>query len=244
MRRVLSLCSTLLFLAGCAQFGFRARGVAVPVGEVGEALARVARGAEQRSSLRAMGRLELDVPAGGSRVDEVVLAQRPDQLRLESLSPLGQAVSVLVTDGERYGYFDGARLESGDLSESTLRERVGLALDVREAVELLLAAPAAASSFPRAAFRIDSELWIELEGWRLCIDPQGELAVLEALDPRGKLRWRARYLGWRDVPGGRYPEALSIEFPRTHVEVRLRLSRVELNASLAAERFRVPEVRR
>lgn len=216
----------------------------VPVERVGEALALVARGAEQRTSLRAKGRLEVDGPAGERRVDEIVLAQRPDQLRLESLSPLGQALSLLVTDGQRYGFFDGTRLESGELDASTLHERIGLALEPREAVELLLAAPAAASASPRAAFRDGSELWVVLDGWRVGIDPGGELAALEALDPRGKLRWRARYLGWRDVPGGRYPESLSIQFPRAHVEARLRLSRVELNAALAPEHFRVPEPRR
>jgi outer membrane biogenesis lipoprotein LolB len=243
MRRAAALCA-LLVLAGCAHLPWSARGVPVPVEQAEPALAALVRGAEQRSSLRARGRLELDVPTGGNRVDEVVLAQRPDQLRLESLSPLGQAVTLLVTDGERYGFFDGAKLESGELTPSTLHERIGLALEPREAVELLLAAPAAAASTPRAAFRIDSELWVALDGWRVGIDPAGELAALEALDPAGRLRWRARYLGWRDVPGGRYPETLSVEFPRTRIAVRLELTRVELNASLGPERFRVPELPR
>lgn len=242
MQRALALCS--LLLAGCAQFPWSARGVPVPVEHATPALAALARGAEQRTSLRAQGRLELDVPAGGSRVDEVVLAQRPDRLRLESLSPLGQAISLLVTDGERYGSFDGSRIESGELTPTILRERVGLALEPREAVELLLAAPAAASSAPRAAFRTDGELWVHVDGWRVGIDAAGELSALEALDASGRLRWRARYLGWRDVPGGRYPEVLSVEFPRTRVALRLSVSRAELNASLGPEHFRVPGPRR
>jgi hypothetical protein len=229
-----------LLLTGCASLPWRTRGIPVPLERAGEALAVLARDAGQRTSLRARGRLELDVPAGDRRVDEVVLAQRPDRLRLESLSPLGQAISVLVTDGERYGWFDGARLESGDITPATLHERVGLALEPREAVDLLLASPSAAGSAPRSAFDTGSELWIVLDGWRLGLDPAGELAALEALDPAGKLRWRARYAGWRDVPGGRYPEALSVEFPRTRVALRLELSRVELNAALGPERFRVP----
>lgn len=241
MQRAAPLC-VLLFLAGCAQFPWSARGVPVPVEHATPALAALARGAEQRTSLRAQGRLELDVPAGGSRVDEVVLAQRPDRLRLESVSPLGQAISLLVTDGERYGFFDGARIESGDVTPETLHQRVGLSLEPHEAVELLLAAPTAAAAAPLSAYRTDTELWILLDGWRVGIDPAGELAALEALDASGKLRWRARYAGWRDVPGGRYPEALSVEFPRTRVALRLRLSRVELNAALGPERFRVPEM--
>jgi hypothetical protein len=240
MRRAAWLCA-LLWLTGCAQFPWSARGVPVPVEQASAALAEIARAAAGRSSLRAMGRLELDAPAAaGGRVDELVLAQRPDRLRLESLSPLGQALTLLVTDGERYGWFDGARIESGEVTPSTLRERIGVALEPREAVDLLLAAPPLGSELPRAAFRTDTELWVLLDQWRLGIDPSGELAALEALEPGGRLRWRALYQGWRDVPGGRYPQALSLEFPRTRVALRLELSRVELNAALGPERFRIP----
>jgi len=239
MRRVLPL--VLWFVLGCVSLPWRSRGVPVPLESAGAALAEVARGAQQRTSLRAKGRLELDGIGRGSLVDEVVLAQRPDRLRLEALSPLGQALSLLVTDGERYGFFDGATLESGALEASTLRERIGLALEPREAVGLLLVAPPELDSAPRAAFRHGADLWLEFDGCRVMLDAGGELAALEALDARGRLRWRARYAGWREVPGGRYPESLSIEFPRSRVAARLRLSRVELNAALAPERFRVPE---
>jgi len=233
----------LLVLCGCVQLPWRAAGVPVPLDAAGRALAEVSRGADERSTLRAKGRLELDGPTGDSRVDEVVLAQQPDLLRLEALSPLGQAISLLVTDGERYGYFDGRRLESGPIDGSVLRERMGISLEPQEAVEVLLAAPRALRGEPHAAYQDGSDLWVLVEGWRVGIDPGGELSALEALDPRGRLRWRARYLGWRDVPGGRYPETLSIQFPRSRVEARLRLSRVELNAALDPAHFRVPERR-
>jgi hypothetical protein len=243
MARFSALCA-LLVLCGCAQLPWRARGVPVPLETAGQALEALSRGAFERNTLRAKGRLELDAPAGDSRVDEVVLAQRPDRLRLEALSPLGQALSLLVTDGERYGFFDGETLESGPLEASVLRERIGIALEPREAVEVLLAAPGALRGAPHAAWQDGAELWVGVEGWRVAIDPGGELAVLEALDPRGRLRWRARYLGWRDVPGGRYPESLAIEFPRSRARARLLLSRVELNAELEPRYFRVPERRR
>lgn len=240
MSRVPALCA-LLLLCGCVQLPWRARGVPVPIEAASLRLAEVARGGAQRESLRAKGRLELEAPGRDSRVDEVVLAQQPDRLRLEALSPLGQAISLLVTDGERYGFFDGRTLESGPLEAEVLEERIGLALEPREAVEVLLAAPEALAAAPRAAYQDGADLWVLLDGWRVAIGPADELAVLEALDPRGKLRWRARYQGWRDVPGGRYPESLALEFPRARVAARLLLSRVELNARLEPRHFRVPE---
>jgi hypothetical protein len=243
MRRALLL-AALLGLAGCAHLPWIERAVPVPVEQASEALATLREGALARHSLRAKGRLEVDAPAGGTgRVDEVVLAQRPDLLRLETLSPLGQALSFLVTDGARYAYFDGERLESGELDARTLHERMGLALDPREAVDVLLAAPSSAGEPAQSAFRRGEELWVVQDGFRLGFAPDGELAALEALDERGKLRWRARYAGWCDVPGGRYPLAVSLEFPGTRVEARLELSRVELNAALGPERFRLPGAR-
>jgi hypothetical protein len=242
MARVPALLA-LLLLCGCAQLPWRARGVPVPLDAAGEALAALSRSAVERNTLRARGRLELEGPGRDSRVDEVVLAQRPDRLRLEALSPLGQALSLLVTDGERFGFFDGQVLESGPLEPSVLRERIGIALEPREAVEVLLASPGALGGAPHAAWQDGPELWVLLDGWRVMIDPDGELAALEALDPGGRLRWRARYLGWRDVPGGRFPQSLAIEFPRSRVAARLMLSRVELNAALDPAHFRVPERR-
>jgi hypothetical protein len=233
------LVAALLATSGCAGLRWREPGVPVPVAEAARALERVQQAAEQRQSLRARGRLELDATARDlGRVDQIVLAERPDHLRLESHSPLGQALSFLVTDGIRYAFFDGERLESGVVDAGTLSERMGLALEPREAVEVLLAAPPAASA--SQAFRRGDELWIHADGWRLALAADGELAALEALDPRGRLRWRARYTGWRDVPGGRYPQQLSLSFPGTRVEARLHLSRVELNAALGPDRFRPP----
>ena len=82
-------------------------------------------GAERRT-VRAEGRLELDSPSGSGRFRQIILVERPTLLRLESQGPLGQTLSLLVTDGERYTYYDGEQLNGGSVSPFTLTDHVGL----------------------------------------------------------------------------------------------------------------------
>jgi outer membrane biogenesis lipoprotein LolB len=132
--------------------------------EVQADVERLVREGESRRSLRAAGKLRVRTPDRDGRVREIILAQRPDRLRLESLSPLGQAVGLLVTDGTRYSFFDGERIESGEVSGELLRH-VGLALQPGEAVEVLLAAPPV-DSRPRALSRVELNLVLAPELFR------------------------------------------------------------------------------
>jgi hypothetical protein len=228
---------------GCALWGSRA--VALPPDDpaLRAALAQVEHAAESRRSLRAVGQLRLASRlARGGGVREIVLAEHPDHLRLESQGPLGQALALLVSNGERFTWFDGEQLESGPVDPRLLRERLGLDFEPAEAVAVLLASPPAAG-LPRSAHRRADQTVVRLDGWRLGIGPGGELSALEALDAAGEVRWRARYDAWRDVPGGRYPSLLRVEFPGTGASARLELHHVELNAALDPVLFRGPHDR-
>ena len=207
---------------------------------VQRALGRVTSAAERRVSLSAVGRLRLDAPRDRGRVEQVVVAERPDRLRLESLDLLGRTSTLLVSDGRRFGWFDGHSFESGPVSPTLLRDRLGLDLTAFEAVAAILVAPSAADSPVRAAFRSGGELVVELDGWRLRLGADGELSGLESLDPAGRTRWRAWYSGWGDVPGGRFPRELRLEIPPARTSVRLGLEEVELNAALHPDVFRLP----
>ncbi len=241
MRRTGALACAAVLAAGCAHAP-PAPLAPVPIAEARQALARIDREADARVGLRAVGRLRLVTPEGDGRVREIILAQRPDRLRLESHGPLGQAVGLLVTADGEYSFFDGQRLESGAVHDDLLARRLGLELRPDEAVELLLAAPPI-PGIARAAFRRDSDTVVDGDGWRVVYDALGDLALLETLEADGSVRWRARYAGWRDEPGGRFPRELELEFPATQVRAELALSRVELNPELRPGQFRAPGAR-
>ncbi|HKC51267.1 MAG TPA: hypothetical protein VKF60_10780 [Myxococcota bacterium] len=230
----------LLSAAACATAGgppFR------PIAGEEEALrARVEAVSAQagaRQGLRAVGKLHVKSPDGSASVREVVLVERPARLRLESLDMLGQAATLLVTDGERFAFFDGKRLEDGAAEPEMLRRRLGLAFAPGEAVRALLIAPLQTEWPPSAILGRGGEREVRVPSQSLRFAPDGELAAIETLDERGGVRWLAEYAEWRDVPGGRYPFSLVLSFPETRMRAELELSEVELNPTLDPSLFRV-----
>jgi len=195
--------------------------------------------AAARQTLRAVGKLHVAGPGGSGSVQQVILVERPAQLRLESLNVLGQAATMLVTDGERYAFFDGATLDDGAVSAEVLRERLGLAFAPGEAVAALLASPQPVAWPPRAILARGTERAVLFADQSLRFGDDGELAAIESLDAGGAVRWTAEYATWRDVPGGRYPFEVVLSFPETRLRAELDLAQVELNPTLDAALFRV-----
>jgi outer membrane lipoprotein-sorting protein len=229
-----------LWLAACATSeGPPFRPVAGEEDALRARLAAVSQAADGRQGLRAVGKLHVQSKDGSVSVQEVVLAERPARLRLESLNMLGQAQSLLVTDGERFAFFDGKRLEDGPAEPAILRDRLGLSLEPGEAVLALLAAPLASEWPPREILGRGEERELRGAVQSVRFAAGGELSRIAALDDRGKVRWQADYDQWRDVPGGRYPFSLVLSFPETSLRAELELSQVELNPALDPALFRV-----
>ena len=106
-----------------------------------------------------------------------ILVERPARLRLESLNVLGQAATLLVTDGERYSFFDGKTLDDGDVSGETLRERLGLAFAPEEAAGALLVAPKPVVWPPRAILARGAEREVSFSDQTLRFADGGELGL-------------------------------------------------------------------
>ncbi|MEE9281461.1 MAG: hypothetical protein V3V67_14910 [Myxococcota bacterium] len=199
-----------------------------------------ASGAERRT-IRAEGSLRVKSPSGSGRFRQIILAERPTRLRLESQNPLGQTLSLLVTDGREYSFYDGEQINSGLASPFVLADTLGLDLRPGEAVDALLVSPLTLRGTPRAVFArdLDREVWMEFE--RLRFAPNGDLQSYTALDVGGNVRWNAEYGAWQSVPGGRYPFHLVLSFPRTELRAELELRSVELNPELDRALFRAPD---
>ena len=195
--------------------------------------------ADSRQTLRAVGKLRVAGPNGSGKIKQVILVERPARLRLESLNVLGQAATLLVTDGERYSFFDGKTLDGGAVSSEVLHDRLGLAFAPAEAADALLATPKPVVWPPRAILARGAEREVSFVDQNLRFGDDGELEAIESLDGSGEIRWTAEYAAWRDVPGGRYPFSVVFWFPETKLRAELELSAVELNPQLEASLFRV-----
>jgi len=195
--------------------------------------------ANQRQTLRAVGKLLVEGPGGSGKVKQVVLVERPERLRLESLNVLGQAATLMVTDGDRYAFYDGKVLDSGAVSAEVLHERLGLAFAPAEAVGALLAAPRPVVWPPRGVLARGLERAVLFADQSLRFGEDGELAAIECLDSNGAVRWTAEYAAWREVPGGRYPFRVVLSFPETKLRAELELEKVELDVQIDEDLFRV-----
>jgi hypothetical protein len=196
--------------------------------------------AASRTAVRAVGKLKLNGPGGSGRVKQVIIVERPDRLRLESLNFLGQTQSLLVTDGTSYAFYSNGEIERGGVSPDVLREYMGLDVAPFEAVALLVAAPELPSGRPRAVFGSGTSRIAEYDASRVHFAASGQITGLDSFDSSGALRFTARYDAWRDVPGGRYPSSLIFYFPRSDLRAELELDRVELNPSLDSTLFSLP----
>jgi len=194
---------------------------------------------EARKTLRAVGSLKVRARSGSGRVKQVILAERPARLRLESINFLGQTQTLLVTDGESFSFFDGRELLSGAVSRDVLLEYMGMDLEPDEAVRALLAAPRLGDGAPRNILGDGDDRIVNLDHKRVRYAADGELLSVEALDARGATRWQAAYSRWHPLPNGRYPFAMVLSFPRTELRAELKLDEVEVNSELDPALFRV-----
>jgi hypothetical protein len=240
-RRTLPLLAALAVASACASLPREPPLVPLAADDA-TAAAWLARLRERESSLRSMravGKLRVEAENGKGRVREVIVAERPARLRLETLNLLGQTQALLVVDGEGFEFFDGRRVERGRSSERAL-EHLGLELAPDAAVTALLAAPALPEGEPLQVLGGGGVRVVVFPTWRLRFSPVGELRALDALDPAGALEWSARYERWQEVPGGRYPFEIVLHFAGSRLRAELELERVELDLWLDPSLFRVP----
>ncbi len=242
-RQVLRAASALACLLPCACAAFGVAPAFRPIAGAEESTralgVRAIGGAAGRKTLRAVGVVRLAGPGGSGNVKQVILVERPARLRLESLNLLGQAATLLVTDGERYAFFDGKTLDAGALTPGVLHDRLGLAFAPEEAAGALLVTPKPIAWPPQAILGRGAEREVTFADQTLRFADGGDLAAIESLDASGSVLWSAEYATWREVPGGRYPFSVVLIFPGTKLRAELELSAVELNPKLEASLFRV-----
>ncbi len=195
-------------------------------------------GAESRRTIRGYARVRIDSEAGAGRFREVIAAQRPDRLRVETLNFLGQTQSLLVADGAHAVLFDGRQAAEG--APDALLLELGLDLAPADAIELLLASPALSRESPQRVLAEGGERVVEFTDQRLRFAEDGALLGAAQLGPDGELRWSVEFARWSDVPGGRYPLEIRVYFPRTQLRAQFELEDVELNAALEPQLFRAP----
>lgn len=236
--KLLLLC---LLLTACA------RPPAAPLGPPPTAellLQQLAQQGEAYTSLRGMARVRVATPERSFTADQVLLAQKPDLLRAETLSPFGNPVLTLTADGRHLSALvpGEGRFFTGEASYRNLQRFTRLPLQLTDLVPLLLyQVPVIPSEESRVAATDDGHWRLTLVGGEgrvqqeLTFDRQLRLTGADYRQ-EGELLLR---VGYGPFDPNDFPRAMRVETPDQGSEASLAFSEVELNVSIPPERFRL-----
>ena len=236
------LAAGLFGQAGCTAVAPAPSAPVAPVKnwEAAEIIAALGQRQSQFRSLRALARVDYSGPEGKQGFQEAVHVQRPDRLRLETLSMLGAILIVTVNDKEIVGYHprEGLFLR-GERTKRNLFRYTQIPLELEEITMLLVGLPP-----------VDAKLAWRQEASKLVFSANGQKKDLvafeseqavptrwERFDDSGGVALSARFSDYRTTPHGLFPSRISIEAPPQGKKLDMRFEEPELNAALPADLF-------
>jgi hypothetical protein len=194
----------------------------------------------QFRSLRAAARVEYAGPDGKHGFQEALLIERPERLRLETLSMLGTVMIVTVNDREIIGYHvrEGIMVR-GRTSKENLLRYTQIPLELPEITAVLLGLPP-----------VDTSTGWQQRGNTLVFSTNGEKSDEVAFDGQqpvptrwerfnsdGSLAIRVSFSEYMGSPAGLFPTRLTLEAPLQQRKLQIRYEEPEINGTLAAEVF-------
>jgi Domain of unknown function (DUF4292) len=238
--KLLILGTVGLGLAGCATVSPPEPQLPAPKWESAELIKSIAQRREQVRSVRALARVDYAGPDGKHGFQEAVVVQRPDRLRLETLSPLGAVLIFTANDKEIVGYHprEGVFVR-GRRSKENLLRYTKIPLELDEITSVLVGLPPVDPSAP----------WKQ-EGNTLIFSPDGrkkDALAFESQQPvptkwerfnaSGAVELSALFSDYISTPAGLFPSKISIEAPLQKRKLEIRYQEPELNGKIPSSDF-------
>ncbi|MEE9615341.1 MAG: hypothetical protein V3W31_10405 [Thermodesulfobacteriota bacterium] len=186
-------------------------------------------------SLRARARVELTAKELKGRA--VILVKRPDLVRIEILGPLGQAVSVLVSDSRRIALYSEGKVKSYRWDDPAQPYPFG----ARELVSFLMGMPR--GTYPEGGGRAGRGGRGDSGGsggdYEFSTDGDGRVSKLVKFED-GVLVLKAAMEDYREIEGVVVPMSVSIENGEGE-RLLISYSSVEVNPEMERELFNLPD---
>lgn len=230
-----------LELGGCATVTPPLAPTPPPLWQSGQLIASITQRSKEFRSVRALAQVDYAGPEGKHGFQEAVLVQRPDQLRLETLSLLGAILIVTANAKEIIGYHprEGVFVR-GDRTKENIRRYTQIPLDLEEVTRLLLGLPPVQLSAP----------WTQ-EGNALIFSPNSgkrDVVTFEAQQPvptkwerfnrDGKVELSAGFGDYISTPAGLFPSKIHFEAQLQNImTLEIHYQEPEINTALPADLF-------
>ncbi len=217
---------------------------------------------EALSSVRMRAGLEYWGDEGRVRVDQVVLARRPGDVRVETISPFGTTLTVFATNSEQLVFYDLQANEyvTGCPELDHISRFLPFHLTAADLVRVLLGAPPLDAVDPdpdtyamewdarRAAYRLTMPLladagslrvWIEHGSWTMVAARMTDADGVRIFDLRSG---RNESLEGASMVT-RMPTRIEFEMPAEEIDIALDVERIELDPDLPDALFTLPSPR-
>ena len=212
----------------------------VPQWESSKLIESIGQRRQQFRSVRALARVNYAGPEGKHGFEEAVMVQRPDRLRLETLTMLGAILIVTANNQEIIGYHprEGV-LVRGRSSKENLLRLTQIPLELEEVTALLLGLPPVE---PSASWRQEGNSLIFSVNGRTkdSLSFESQLPVptqWQRFNGAGALELTARFSDYVTTPAGLFPSIINIEAPLQNKKLEIRFQEPEFNATLPGESF-------
>jgi len=240
--RCLFLAAVLASVAGCATLKPSAEPEVFPDERrpIDDLLRYLAQRGAAFKSLRALAGVRYEGPDGRHSFQEVVLIERPDKLRLETLSPLGALLILTAADGELASLAQQAGVfYRGKSSPENLYRYTQIPLGVRELTAVLMGLPPA--NVDGGEWKVEGPAVARARaGWKEAItfDAARPLPVRwQLFNPEGKIEMSARFSDFADTPAGPFPLKIFLEAPAQKRRLEIVYKEPEVNVELASALF-------
>lgn len=193
-------------------------------------------------NLQGLAKVKVSREGKSMGATQVLLVEKPDRLRAETLSPFGQPVLLLATNGDELTVFvpGEGNFYRGAASPRNLQRLTRIPLRLADLVQLLL------YDVPVIDFQ-EQELLAETDGFRLVLNGERESRQELFFDRRLRLVKVDYLVGSElllEVAYGRfdgddegYPAATELQMPQLAVTASLVFSEVRTNVAIPEDRF-------
>ena len=196
------------------------------------------------NSIQGLAKLKLEAPLNNINATQVLLVERPNRLRAETLSPFGVPLLLLVADGEKMGALLPAKniYYQGSSSPKNLGMFVNLPLGLSDLVDVLLYQPQMIESWEKEAFTLKAGGWLlihsgTLERQELIFNDMQELIEVSYFKDND-LFLNVKYAEFSESENS-YPMLLTLKIPEKYATVTLTFSDVETNGQIRPELFKI-----
>lgn len=242
-----ALCSLLMIaslLTACAPVRSKLVGEPVSPTFADELVQAWSEASARVSSLQGLAKVKVQAPLNSVNGSQVLLAQKPDRLRAETLSPFGTPMLLLAaSDGTLDVSLPGQNVYyTGKASPANLDLFVNLPLRLSDLVDILLYQPSLITAWKEEAFSLQKGGWLlvrhgTLRRQELVFNLQRQLVEVTYFE-NNDLFMKINYA---QIPeqGERFPHLLTLEIPGKHATVSLEFTDVKTNGDLRPETFQL-----